>query len=206
MKKIIFRLIFLALAVVSFAACEKESDFIPEAEDSFESTSLKSKKMDKGFVHGLVVDIDGIDYYFAGAPDGMGGAIDVPGHHWVQAGPKKVVGKHYNTGPFGKAKWWSSDTDNGALLYMVHGIIDTWSVKKAGYYASRGFVHRHEFVSVEDETPHPSKVVWLKHTAVTSFTFDRGGMFKPGKPPYHYVTPGIDLEFPNNGFKKYPED
>ena len=210
MKKQVFRLTILAMAVVSFAACEKESDFSPEIEDSFESTSLKSKKMDKGFVHGLVVDIDGVDYYFAGAPDGMDGAIDVPGHHWVQAGPKKVVGKHYNTGPFGKDSWWSSDAGDGALLYIVHGIIDTWSKDKAMYYADRGYVHRHEFISVEVNDMgkrefHPSKVVWLKHTAVTSFTLDRGPM-APNPPYEHFVTPGIDLKFPNNGFMPYPED
>ncbi len=59
------------------------------------------------------------------------------------------------------------------------------------------YVHRHEFVKVSDGTFHPSKVVWLKHTARTSFTLDGG----PGgvNPPYeHAVTPGVDLAFPNN--------
>ena len=75
----------------------------------------------KGFVHGIVINVDGEDYYLAGVPDGPGGALDVPGHHWVQAGPNQLVGKHYNTGPFGMPKWWSSDATDGKLLYIVHG-------------------------------------------------------------------------------------
>jgi hypothetical protein len=130
--------------------------------------------------------------------------VDVPGHYWVLAGPNKVVGKHYNTGPFGEPKWWSSDAEDGALLYIVHGIFDTWSVQKATSYADRGYVHRHELVSVDKLEFHPSKVVWLKHTAVTSFTLD-GGPGAPDPPYEHYATPGVDLEFPPNGFKPYPE-
>jgi selenium-binding protein 1 len=203
MKKNFAKLFVLTLVAISFVACQ-EDDFLPDPQDSFESNSLKSGKMKKGFVHGVVIDIDGEGYYFAGAPDGEGGAIDVPGHSWVQAGPTQIVGKHYNTGPFGSANWWSSDADDGALLYTVHGIIDTWSVEKASYYASRGYVHRHEFVSVlSPDDFHPSKVVWLKHTAVSSFTLD-GGPGAPNPPYEHYATPGVDLEFPNNGFVPYP--
>jgi hypothetical protein len=32
-----------------------------------------------------VLDVDGLDYYMAGKPDGPGGATDIPGHFWVQA-------------------------------------------------------------------------------------------------------------------------
>jgi hypothetical protein len=206
MKKNAFKLSVLTLAVLALAACQKDTDFSSDVEDSLKSSSLKSGKMkNKGFVHGLVVNIDGVGYYFAGAPDGMDGAIDVPGHSWVQAGKDQIVGKHYNTGPFGASNWWSSDADDGAFLYTVHGIIDTWSEEKASYYFSRGYVHRHEFVSVDNGEFHPSKVVWLKHTAVTSFTLD-GGPGAPNPPYSHYVTPGVDLEFPNNGFMPYPED
>lgn len=161
----------------------------------------------KGFVHGAVINIDGEDYYFAGAPDGPDGAVDVPGHSWIQAGKNQIVGKHYNTGPFGAPKWWSSDAPDGEYLYKVHGIIDTWSEEKAASYKMRGYVHRHEFVKVSDGSFHPSKVVWLKHTARTSFTLDRGPMGQGGMtPPYiHYVTPGVDLKFPNNGMMAYPE-
>ena len=194
------------MAVISITACEKEPAPSPTAEESLEeSTSLKSQPVNKGFVHGIVVEIDGEGYYFAGAPDGEDGAIDVPGHSWVQAGPKQIVGKHYNTGPFGMPKWWSSDAEDGALLYTVHGIIDTWSLEKASFYFGRGYVHRHEFVSVDNGELHPSKVVWLKHTAVTSFTLD-GGPGAPNPPYEHYATPEVDLEFPNNGFAPYPED
>ncbi len=158
----------------------------------------------KGFVHGIVVSIDGDDYYLAGAPDGPNGEIDVPGHYWVQAGPDMLVGKHYNTGPFGAPQWWSSDAPDGELLYIVHGIIDTWTEEKAAEYASRGYVHYHEFVEVDDgTTPHPNKVVWLRHTARTSLTLD-GGPLAPDPPYEHEVTPGVDYDFMPNYMNPYP--
>lgn len=153
----------------------------------------------RGFVHGGVVDVDGEDYYLAGAPDGPGGATDIPGHHWVQAGPRKLVGKHYNTGPFGASGWWSSDAPDGGLLYIVQGIIDTWSEAKAVGYAARGYVHYHELVKVSAGTLHPTKVLWLKHIARTSFNLDGG----PHPELSHEVTPGVDYEFIPNGFMPY---
>ncbi|MFB0558751.1 MAG: hypothetical protein ACETVY_06515 [Candidatus Bathyarchaeia archaeon] len=158
-----------------------------------------SKPMDKGFVHGIVITVDGEDYYLAGAPDGPGGAIDVPGHYWVQAGPVQLVGKHYNTGPFGAPQWWSSDAPDGELLYTVHGIIDTWTEEKAERYAGRGYVHYHELIRVSDGQPHPTKVVWLKHTARTFFTLDGG----PRPDLAHSVTPGVDYEFMPNYMMPY---
>jgi selenium-binding protein 1 len=133
-------------------------------------------------------------------PDGPDGATDIPGHEWIQAGPNKVVGKHYNTGPFGAPQWWSSDTPDGALLYKVKGIIDTWSPDKAADYASRGYVHYHELVRVSDGAEHPTKVVWLKHIAVSHFNLDGG----PHPEYYHSVTPGVDYEFIPLGFEPYP--
>ena len=84
-----------------------------------------------GFARGVVVLVedDGTEYYLAGEPVGLGS--DVPGHYWVKAGPNQVVGKHYNTGPLGspfEEKGWSSDAPDGELLYIVHGIIDTWTL------------------------------------------------------------------------------
>lgn len=157
----------------------------------------------QGFVHGIVINVDGEDYYLKGPPDGPNGEKDVPGHDWVQAGPNKLVGKHYNTGPFGASQWWSSDAPDGELLYVVKGIIDTWSKEKAERYASRGYVHRHELVRVSDGEEHPDKVIWLKHTARTSFTLD-GGPGAPNPPYEHEVTPGADDEFPNNWNVPYP--
>lgn len=154
----------------------------------------------QGFTHGIVVEVDGESYYLAGAPDGPDGATDIPGHYWVQAGPNQLVGKHYNTGPFGAPQWWSSDAPDGEYLYKVHGIIDTWSEEKAADYVERGYIHYHELVSVEDDSLHPDKVVWLKHTARTSFTLDGG----PHPELSHEVTPGVDLEFIPNGFTPYP--
>lgn len=152
-----------------------------------------------GFTHAPVIPVDGVDYYLAGAPDGPDGAFDIPGHYWVMAGPDQLVGKHYNTGPFGASQWWSSDAPDGAYLYKVHGIIDTWSAEKAAAYAARGYIHYHELISVEDGTLHPTKVVWLKHTARTSFTLDGG----PHPELAHAVTPGLDSEFIPNGMTPY---
>lgn len=92
----------------------------------------------EGFTHAPTVTVDGVDYYLAGAPDGPGGATDIPGHYWSAAGPAQLVGKHYNTGPFGAPRWWSSDAPDGELLYVVHAIIDTWTPAKAESYAKRG--------------------------------------------------------------------
>lgn len=152
-----------------------------------------------GFEHAPTVIVGGQAYYFAGAPDGPDGATDIPGHYWVQASPNQLVGKHYNTGPFGAPNWWSSDAGDGALLYVVHAIIDTWSPEKAASYAELGYIHYHELVSVTDGSLHPDKVVWLKHTAVTSFTLDGG----PHPEFSHTVTPGIDTEFIPNGSNPY---
>ncbi|MHC4536385.1 MAG: hypothetical protein ACYS6K_20735 [Planctomycetota bacterium] len=149
------------------------------------------------FVHGIIVDVDGEDYYLAGPP----GENDIPGHYWVQAGPDKLVGKHYNTGPGGAPQWWSSDADDGELLYIVHGIIDTWSEEKAAEYASKGYVHYHELVRVSDGALHPTKIVWLKHTARTSFTLDGG----PHPELAHEVTPGVDYKFVPNYSVPYNE-
>ncbi len=198
-----FRFIFLMVLVAGFiTACQKEFDSPSDeitATESDEATFKSAKVKTSGYVHGIEVDIDGELYYFAGADDGVMDAFDIPGHTWVQAGKNRVVGKHYNTGPFGMEKWWSSDAPDGALLYKVNCIIDTWSEEKAAYYASKGYVHYHEFISVEDGSLHPTMVPWLKHTAVTSFTLDGG----PAAPFKHDVSPGVDLEFPNNYLKPY---
>lgn len=153
-----------------------------------------------GFVHGVVITIDDTDYYLDGAPDGPGGEYDIPGHYWVLAGKNQLVGKHYNTGPFGAASWWSSNAEDGELLYIVHAIIDTWTEEKATMYASRGYVHYHELIEVGDPgTKHPTLVVWLKHIGRTSFNLDGG----PHPELDHLVTPGVDYEFIPNGMTPY---
>lgn len=154
----------------------------------------------KGFTHAPVIYVDGEAYYMAGAPDGPNGATDIPGHSWIQTGPDRVVGKHFNTGPFGAPQWWSSDAPDGELLFKVNGIIDTWTKEKAEAYAARGYVHYHELLSVADGSEHPTKVVWLKHTARSSFNFDGGPHPELG----HYVTPGVDFNFIPNGMMPYP--
>ncbi len=164
---------------------------------------------DGGFVHGPTVWVDGEAYYMApGAPDGVDGAPDIPGHYWKQVAPYQLIGKHYNTGPFGTPNWWSSDADNGQLLYIVRATIDTWSPQKAATYARRGFVHYHELVRADDWdatktlTFHPTKIVWLKHIAVDSFNLDGGPHPEFG----HQVTPGVDRAFIPNGMMPYNPD
>ena len=153
-----------------------------------------------GFVHGIVIEVDGEDYYLAGAPDGPDGEFDIPGHEWVQTGPNGLVGKHYNTGPFGATNWWSSDAPDGELLFVVKGRIDTWSPAKANWYRRLGYVHYHELITVADGTQHPDKVVWLKHTARTSFTLD-GGPHPPV--PGIPITPGVARNFLPNWSTPY---
>jgi len=143
------------------------------------------------FEHGISFMVDGVYYYFDGPDDGPNGEKDIPGHYWSQASPTQFVGKHYNTGPFGAASWWATGEDDGELLYIVHAIIDEWTEELAQYYASMGYIHYHEMVSVDNATPHPSKVIWLKHIARKEFYLDGG----PAPEFSHQVYPGIDLEF-----------
>jgi hypothetical protein len=196
------KFIVVVLAAIFLIGCQNDADLLQKSADS---NSIESELMKdgKGFVHGIKADIDGVAYYFEGPADGPNGSKDIPGHYWVQAGPNQFVGKHYNTGPFGASKWWSSDAKDGAYLYTVHGIVDTWTLAKAQKYYNKGYVHYHELARVSDGTFHPMKIVWLKHVAVTRFTLD-GGPGAPNPPYAHYVTPGVDLEFPNNGFIPYP--
>ena len=153
----------------------------------------------QGFVHGIVIPLDGTDYYLAGAPDGPDGAFDIPGHYWVLAGKNQLVGKHYNTGPFGASQWWSSNAPDEELLYKVHAIIDTWSPEKAARYANRGYIHYHELIEVDGGELHPTIVVWLKHQSRTTFTLDGG----PHPELTHPITPGVDYDFIPNGFTPY---
>lgn len=146
------------------------------------------------FVHGIVLKVDGKRYYLAGAPDGPNGEFDIPGHSWVRLSKNKIIGKHYNTGPFGAPQWWSSDAEDGALLYTVAGVIDNWSMVKAASYYNKGFNHYHELVSVNDGALHPDKIVWLRHAATTNFNLDGG----PAPELGHEVEPGIDFRFPPN--------
>jgi len=201
MRNYFFRnLMVLAIVSIVFVSCQKEDPIVTDNANPVTDTQLKAGN---GFVHGIVIEIDGEDYYFAGAPDGPNGATDVPGHYWRLAGKDKVMGKHFNTGPFGSAKFWSSEADDGAFLYTVKGIIDIWTPELAQEYYDRGYVHRHEFARVSDGEPHPSKVIWLKHIAVTHFLFD--GPMAPNAMFEHEVTPGLDWNFPNNYMMPYPE-
>jgi hypothetical protein len=151
--------------------------------------SVISERSD--FKHGPTITVDGEDYYLAGIQDDSTDATDIPGHTWIQTAPDRLKGKQFNTGPFGKSKWWSSDADDGQLLYVINGIIDAWSLEKSQQYASEGYVHYHVLISVSDGTPHPDMVVWLQHTSRLFFTLDGGPHPEYG----HEVSPGIDYEF-----------
>jgi len=193
MKKHISKFSLLVLSLVFIVVGCTESN------NPTEPTNLSNEALaKKGFVHGIVLNIDGEDYYFAGAPDGPDGAFDIPGHYWVQTGPNRLVGKHYNTGPFDAPSWWVTDAPDGEFLYKVDVIIDTWTPEKVKSYAKRGYVHHHKFVNANG-IAHPSKVPWLKHTARTSFYFDHGPLEYQ-----HEVTPGVDFEFIPNGSNPYP--
>ena len=202
MKKsvILFQLLSITMFSLFIFSCTKEDDDLlsnSEPDNVLSKASPNAKS--KGFVHAPAFYLDGVKYYFAGAPDGPGGTTDIPGHYWNQAGPMQFVGKHYNTGPFGMPGWWSSNAPDGELLYIVHGIIDTWSKEKAMMYASRGYMHYHEMLRASDGKEHPSKVIWLRHTARTFFNLDKG----PHPELDHAVSPGIDMEFIPNGMMPY---
>ena len=149
----------------------------------------------KGFEHGLTVNIEGTDYWFKG-PGSDAGAVDVPGHTWRQTGPYRVVGRHYNVGPFGTGEdaWWASGEPYGVMLYKVDGLIDEnpdlISLEREIWLKTHGYVHVHEFIEQSSGEESTEWVVYLKHTAVRSFYFDR---MAP-----HQVYPGIDYQFPNN--------
>ncbi|MFW6206225.1 MAG: hypothetical protein ACOC5I_03230 [Gemmatimonadota bacterium] len=186
----------LALSAVVLAGCS-DAEGITDSSLAVEDAAF-ARVNAGGFSHGPVVSVDGTDYYLAGAPDGPDGAMDIPGHAWV-IGKDRIQGKHYNTGPFGAPQWWSSDAPDGALLYQVDGVIDMWTPDKAVWYVERGFVHYHELVRVSDGQLHPTKVVWLRHKAHSTFTLDGG----PHPELAHTVTPGIDYDFIPNGTMPY---
>jgi hypothetical protein len=143
-----------------------------------------------GFNRTAVFNIDGKDYIIK----------PIPGHDWNQAGPNQAVGKHYNTGPGGASQWWSPDAPDGELLYIVHGIIDEWTEANAKAYAARGYVHYHELIAVDGGAQHLTKVIWLRHTARTSFTFEGG---PHPEHPARWVSPGVDYKFLPNGMMPY---
>ncbi|NOY73773.1 MAG: hypothetical protein GXP14_15640 [Gammaproteobacteria bacterium] len=124
------------------------------------------------FVHGIAIKVGHHKYYLEGAPDGPNGEQDIPGHEWVQVSKNTIIGKHYNTGPFGAANFWSFDAPDGALLWTMIGKIDTWTEAKAAKYYTEGYIHYHSLVSAKTGKRHPKKVVWLRHSAVIDFTFD----------------------------------
>ncbi|HID38878.1 MAG TPA: hypothetical protein EYP36_05125 [Calditrichaeota bacterium] len=204
--------ILVAAGLFVFMACD-QSDLGVDSNKTLDESSIQAAELGateslnseedyltNGFEHGPIVIIDGEEYFLApGAPDGPNGAIDIPGHYWKQTGPNRLQGRHFNTGPFGKPSWWSSDAPDGALLYIVNAVIDTWSMAKAKKYAQKGFIHYHEFVTVADGSKHPTKVLWLRHIAVRSFTLDGG----PHPELSHDVEPGIDWDFIPNGMMPY---
>lgn len=185
--------------VLGLAACDDGGTEAIAPEEPARSVTPGGQGNAGGFLHGPVLEIDGVAYYLAGAPDGPGGAFDIPGHDWIVGGNGELSGKHDNVGPFGAPQWWSSDAPDGGLLYIVHGIVDTWTAEKAETYASRGYVHYHELVRVSGGALHPDKVVWLRHVARTTFTLDGG----PHPEFTHEVTPGVDFEFIPNGMIPY---
>lgn len=184
---------------LGLAACDSQSATAPGPIEPSLALAPGGSSNAGGFQHGPVLNVDGTEYYLAGAPDGPDGAFDIPGHEWVVGGGNQVTGRHYNTGPFGAPQWWSSDAPDGGLLYVVHGIVDEWTPEKAAMYADRGYIHYHELITVSDGALHPSKVVWLHHTARARFTLDGG----PHPELAHEVTPGVDLEFIPNGLTPY---
>jgi len=160
--------------------------------------SAHSKTKRIKFKHGITIQLDGDKFYLAGPPAGKNGETDGPGHAWIQGG-NELIGLHYNLGPNRKPRFWTSKETSYQLLYFVSAIIDTWTAEKALDYKDRGYVHYHELIKISDGKPHPEKVVWLKHIAVTNFNLDGG----PAPQLGHEVLPGVDLLFVPNGLEAY---
>ncbi|VAW86889.1 hypothetical protein MNBD_GAMMA17-768 [hydrothermal vent metagenome] len=156
------------------------------------------EKPPKEFVHGIEIKLHGQSYYFAGPPDGENGATDVPGHEWLRVGKHRLIGKHYNTGPFGAPNFWSSDAGDGALLYIMDAVIDRWTEKKALQYYMKGFAHYHMLINTKTGERHPNRVVWFKHVAVKDFTFDGAGPLAFGGIEAYSVTAGVDYKMTPN--------
>lgn len=200
----VFFIIVALCMTILYVGCDSGSAPAISHEDTTE-TNLESISNDSmtssenEYIHGITIEVDGEDYYLSGPADGPNGEMDIPGHTWKLESENKLTGKHYNTGPSGAANWWSSDAGDGALLYTVEATIDEWTQAKANEYISQGYVHYHELARVSDGTLHPTKVVWLRHTAVTNFTLDGG----PAPDLGHKVTEGIDCEFIPNGCMPY---
>ena len=148
MKKVFFIKTTLVIVMfIAFVGCSEINDN-PAAPDGATVTKSELEGFNNnrtvslskgGFMHGIVISVDGDDYYFAGAPDGLNGATDIPGHYWVQASSNMLVGKHYNTGPFGNAKWWSSDAPDGVYLYKVKIFTNGREMKHRQTSADRAF-------------------------------------------------------------------
>jgi|GEM_PF-32204 len=187
----------LTVSIATLASCAEDSD-LPDENSGLEWAEQNLRSHAFQFERGPTFHIDGEDYFLKGPLED--GTRDIPGHEWRQLYGGWFVGRHFNTGPFGMPSWWSSDAEDGQLLYFVIGKIDTWSESKAAWYAAHGFSHYHKFITVDDKTPHPSKVAWFKHIAVDSFNLDGGS--KPWLA--HEVSPGVDYDFAPNHHYAYP--
>lgn len=167
----------------------------------------------RGYEHGLALDIgDGMGavWYFkgAGSSPGVGsvpGVIDVPGHAWKQVGKHLVLGLHYNIGPdFGGGavpQFWATGEPNGALLFVVKGIVAPWNERIANKMARKGYVHYHELV-LQDGTENEDYVVWLKHTGTRNFVFN-GGPPVPTNIPHQVFKNRVDYLFIPNYFMPF---
>lgn len=154
----------------------------------------------KVFTHGIVLNLDGVGYYFEGPADATDGAKDAPGHYWWQDSPNHLYGLHFNIGPFGEENWWSSDAGGTDLLFLVDAIIAPWTNNTAYDFAKKGYTHYHELLRVDNGERHPSLVVWFKHVGIPSvFNFDKGPVPEDG----HIVTPGVDHQFLTNYYIPY---
>ncbi|MGD1834208.1 MAG: hypothetical protein ACPKQO_00620 [Nitrososphaeraceae archaeon] len=152
------------------------------------------------FVHGIEVDIDGVKYYFDGPADAYNGSKDAPGHYWWQDTPTHLYGLHFNIGPFGEEKWWSSDAKENEILFFVDAIIAPWTENDSIKFSQKGYTHYHELLRVDNGEKHPELVVWFKHVGIPNiFSFDKGPMPEEG----HIVTPGVDHEFLTNYYIPY---
>ncbi len=139
---------------------------------------------------------------------------NIPGHYWrLTPDPDVICGLHYNTGHTS-----ATGEHSDALLYIVEGRRaglplersetpqpeEPWRVREELLEEAPvawtetapeepGYVYWRSFYHPRERTAAPVGY-WLRHIAVSSFTFDNGQ--DGGEYAFtHSVRPGIDLEF-----------
>ncbi len=84
-------------------------------------------------VNRLILNLDGLNFYWEGPPIYPTSTRDIPGPDWTQISPTTLTAPQGNIGlktelaPEGISNWWSSDAPACSLLYTAEVIIHEWT-------------------------------------------------------------------------------